>query len=91
MKELIIKMALDSGKNRFRLLAAMNSDVWIFMWCDEEDSFLGMSCSDIDENKFDYTFDELSQVIDNAQNWLDWAKNNKPPLSNVSNLFIMAI
>jgi len=91
MKELNLQMALDSKKDRFRLLAAMNSNQWIFMWCDEEDNFLGMSSSTNDEFKIDYTFEELSQAIDNAQNWLDIAKSGEHPLPNVSNMYVMAI
>ena len=87
MKDLNLDMAKESGKNRFRLLAAMNGTVWIFMWCDEEYNFLGMSTSDLDEYKVDYTLEELPQVIDNAQSWLDGVKN----LPNVSNLYVMAI
>jgi len=91
MKELNLEMALGSGKNRFRLLASMNSTPWIFMWCDEEDNFLGMSGSDIDEYKFDYTLGELPKMIDNAQDWLNRAKNAEHPCANISNIYVMAI
>ena len=84
-------MALQSGKNRFRLLAGMNGTIWIFMWCDEENNFLGMSSSNMDEYKVDYTFDELSSVIDNAQKWLDKAKAMDFPAENVTEIYVMAI
>lgn len=90
-KEQIIEMALESGKNRFRLLAAMNSIVWIFMWCDDEENFIGMSSHGMDEFKVDYTFEELDKVVDNAIKWLDRVKNSDNPVRNLSDLYVMAI
>lgn len=89
MKDLILKMALESGKDRFRLLASMNSTPWIFMWCDEESNFVGM-CNNGRYKNCDYTFDELDKVIDNAEDWLNTVRNMQSS-KNISNLYVMAI
>lgn len=90
-KEQILEMALESGKNRFRLLAAMNSIVWIFMWCDDEDTFRGMASHGMDEFNVDYTLEQLNKVVDNAIKWLNRVKNSDNPVRNVSDLYVMAI
>ena len=66
MKDLLLKMAQKSCKNRFRLLAAMNPHPtqWVFMWCDEEQNFIGMCIENLDKYKVDYSLWELEKVVD---------------------------
>ncbi|MCK9574749.1 MAG: hypothetical protein WC979_03165 [Candidatus Pacearchaeota archaeon] len=92
-KDLLLDMAKESGKNRFRLLAGMNETQWIFNWCDAEYNYIGMCTSDMDKFKIDYSLDELPDIIDNALSWLERAKaiNNGTYALTLTNLYIMAI
>ena len=93
-KELILKQALESNKERFRLLAAMNNPPqWIFMWCNNDSNFIGMSTFDLDDKTVDYNLNELPDIIDNAETWLNTLRNmtHEKDKCFISNLFIMAI
>lgn len=86
MKELLLKWAKESGKNKFLLIASTNNRNSIFKWHDEEFNFVGMLGY---ENKdCSYFIDELPRVIDNAESWLHGSQevNNRIDESSVIHL-----
>lgn len=76
-KKVLLDCAKESGAKKFKLLATMNSNISIFQWCDKENNFLGM-CPPKEAEKFKviYTINQLPDVIDNAEKWLKFIKED---------------
>lgn len=77
MKELLLKWAQESWKNKFLLIASTNNRNSIFKWHDEEYNFVGML--HYDNRECTYSIDELPDMIDNAESWLHGSRevNNR--------------
>jgi hypothetical protein len=75
-KEELIKDAVESNCNRFKILAVISQDFRnIFEWCDEAYNFgytLAIPGQDKEcYNKREYTLEELDSVICRALSWLE--------------------
>ena len=93
-KNLLIRIAEESGYKKFRLLSNINEGNNIFMWCDEEYNFIGMCPHKIDVEAqtfvVEYTIDELPDVIDKAESWL-FGISKIAPHYQIINLEIMGV
>ncbi len=97
-KELILDYAKNSKSEKFRLLCTLNDNLQIFAWCDSQYNFIGIIKNQYMSEDKDYTIDYnlecLSEVINNAENWLKSVKNNSFSSGSpylISNLQIMSI
>jgi len=92
MKELLVEWALESGCDRFRLLANINESNNIFMWCDEEYNFIGMCPNQQygENHVVDYSLVDLPNIIDHAEDYLT-RLNTIQKNYNVVNLDIMCL
>lgn len=93
-KDLLLRIAEESGYKKFRLLSNINEGNNIFMWCDEEFNFIGMCPNKIDYEAHhfivEYGLDELPDIIENAEKWL-FGVSKIAPHYQIINLEIMGI
>lgn len=97
-KELLLRWANDSGAKKFRLVATMNSDLYISNWCNAQQNFLGMCFKVYDDDDKDYTVEytlkELPEMINNAEEWLESLQSKEGISGNpyfISDLQIMKV